>query len=868
MTDLDAEVEFHFAETVEALVAQGWSEAAAKAEAERRFGNRRRYRRDLERIDRTRTRGAFMSLDRLSDTLATDVRHAARHMRRRPAFSAIVILALGLGIGATVSLYSVVNDLLVRSLPYPEEERIHVFWMDQNWRGEEYDFVRERRGIFDDVAAFSTNSAPYHPSTSASGSAELLPFTVSTASLFDVLATPPLLGRAYSVDDDRPGAAPVAVISYDMWQRDLGADPDVVGRSVLIDGDDVRIVGVMPRGFFFPTPQIKAWLPLRLDPSSRVYHDVSYLSLIARARPGAGAALVQSDVPRLARALGERFVYPAAFDKTKNPSTTLVHPYLMGDARQPLLLLLGTVALLLVAACANAAALVLARTTDRSAEFAMRAALGAGRSRLARQIVVESMVLGLCAAITGTAMAIAGYRVLLARLPLRNGFGEATSVGWATFGAALGLGLVVGLAVSLAPVRHLLRGRLDGAVGRERGDAGLHRGTRRVHDAIVVAQVAVAVLLVTGAMLLIRSLGELQSRDPGFDPRHAATLTLEASDKTPDVAMRAFLNEAVRRTGALPGIRAVGLTSRLALRDLGYQGPVTVEGRPDLGGTNRPNALYRTASPGLLDAMGFHLLEGRWIDPTDVATSLPVTVINESFAKRMWPGASAIGKRITTAYSGTPISRVVVGVLREVRFTGLTSAPPFAMFVPLAQHNYTLDAVLVVRSGGDVTSLLPSVRRLVGELDPQVAVTRVETLQQVVDDSLLQSSRLRFFVSLFAALALMLGSVGVYGVVSYAVARRRAEFAIRMALGASPSRVRRAVLEGGFFPVVAGVVLGSALAAGFARMMAGLLFGLSATDPASFAAAAGALLVAGVAAAIAPAIRAGSSNPVEALRAP
>ncbi len=212
-------------------------------------------------------------------------------MRRRPAFSSLVVLALGLGIGATVSLYSVVNDLLVRSLPYSGEERIHVFWMDNNWRGAEYDFVRERRGLFDDVAAFSTDSAPYHPSTSASGGAELLPFAVSTASLFDVkLATSALLGRAYRADDDRcPGAAapPVAVISYDMWQWDLGADPHVVGRSVLIDGDEVRIVGVMPRGFFFPTPQVKAWLPLRLDPSAASYHDVSYLSLIARAHSGA-----------------------------------------------------------------------------------------------------------------------------------------------------------------------------------------------------------------------------------------------------------------------------------------------------------------------------------------------------------------------------------------------------------------------------------------------------------------------------------------------------------------------------------------------------------------------------------------------------
>ena len=653
-----------------------------------------------------------------------------------------------------------------------------------------------------------------------------------------------------------------------MWQEDLAGDRNVLGHQILLDGKPVTVVGVMPKGFFFPNPEFRAWRPLQLDPTSDWYHNVGYLVLIGRARAGANTAAIQGDITALAAALGQRFTYPAAWDKAKNAVTRPVHKYLLGDVRDPLLLLLGAVGLLLLIACANGAALVLARTTDRTGELSLRTALGAGHGRLARQLVAESLVLAACAAMVGAGIATGGFRVLVASLPLRDGFGDTVNAGWVTLATAFGLALVTGCLVSIAPVRNLLRGRFDASFGRERGERGLGRGTKRMHRAIVAGQAAFAVLLVVGATLLIRSVGNMRSLDLGMDPRGVATLNLVAATKNADEQGRQFLRDVVTRVSALPGVQSVGLTNRLPLRDGGYQGPVTIDDRPELAGKARPNSLYRTATPGYFKTMGFRLLEGRGIEPADQAGSLQVTVINESFAKKMWPAQSAIGKRITTAYSGTAVSRTVVGVIREPKLSTVTGASPFAMFVPLEQHaSASSDAVLVFRAAQNPATFVPEIRRVVGELDPQVAIARVETMQQVVDGSLAQPLRLRFFLTLFAALALALGAVGVYGVVSYAVDRRRAEFGVRLALGASPQRVQRDVLWGALVPVLSGIGAGLVMAALLGRAFSRFLYGVSPSDPASLAVAAGALLAAGLVAALVPAARAAHTNPIEALRA-
>lgn len=853
--ELDEELRFHLEMDAAALRSQGLAPADAARVAQRQFGSMRR---EAEQV-----RDAWGVS--LADEFVADVRHALRQMRRRAGYTAIVVLTLGLGIGATVALFSVVSDLLLRPLPYAHADRIHVFWSDYDWRGEEYDFLRDRAGVFQHLAAFSTNGAPYRPNAVGSDGARLLPFVVATSTLFDVLGTRPLLGRPFDATEDRPGAAPVIVISYGMWREDLGGDPHVIGRRIILSDEPVTVVGVMPKGFYFPTPDIRAWRPLALDPKSPSYFT-GYLTLMGRTAAGVRPELVRSDIHRIARALGSRFTYPAAWDKTKNPYTLPIRTYLLGDVRDPLMLLLAAAALLLGIACANAASLILARTSDRTAEMAVRSALGAGQWRLARQVLAESLVLAVGAAALGVGIATAGFRALVAVLPLGNGFGDTVAIGWATFASAFGLALAIAVAGSAAPIRNLLRDG-GGAVNRERSEEGLRRGTRRVHGAIIVSQVAFAVLLVLGATLLIRSVDNLRAVNMGFDPHDVSTYTLVTSDNMPADAQRQFLDQVLSRVSALPGVRAAGLTNRLPLRDGGYQGPMGIEGRPDLDGINRPNSLYRTVTPGYFAAMGLRVRDGRGIDSSDVMGGLPVTVISESFARRMWPGQSALGKHIYSGWSGKMESLEVVGVTREARLTTVTGDVPFVMFVPLAQQASVSGGVLVVRSSTPPAAAMPAIRRAISEIDPRVAVARIETMDDVVAAALAEPLRLRFFLTVFAAIALVLGTIGVYGVVSYAVSRRRAEFAIRMALGASPKRVLREVAERGLAPVIAGIAIGIVAALAVSGVLHRFLYGLGAADPVSLGAAAGALLAAGIVAALVPAARAGRTSPANALRA-
>jgi len=594
-------------------------------------------------------------------------------------------------------------------------------------------------------------------------------------------------------------------------------------------------------------------------------YEVRYLSVVASTKEDASPSLVNGEVRRLAKLLGTRFTYSDAEDKTKGARAIPIRTYLLGDVRTPLLLLLGAVGLLFLIACANGAAMILARTTDRAGEMAVRTALGAGPRRLARQILAESLVLALCAAIMGCVLASAGFRLLVMRLPLQSGFGSTVAIGWSAFATAFALALIIALVVSIVPVRHLLRGGRELGVNRERSDEGVRHGARRAHDAIIAAQVTLAVLLVVGATLLIRTVEQIRDIDPGFDARGVTTFNLVPPSGMPEASQRQFHRDVLARVTELPGVKHAGMTNRLPLRDLGYALAVTVEDRPDLAGVRRPNSLYRTATPGFLAAMGMRLAAGRGIDSTDASGS-PVVLISESFARRMWPGHSAIGERITEHWGAEPVTRTVVGVVRETHMTALTTESPFTMWIPLEQAPVRQGGVLVVRSAAPAAVMMPLVRREIATLNSQVAVSRVQTMDDVESTALAAPLRLRFFFSAFAALALSLGAIGVYGAVSYAVARRRAEFAVRMALGASPGIVLREVLVVGITPVAFGVAAGSVAALAASRLISGMLYGVPPTDLVSFSVAALALLIAGAIAAFLPALRAGHTNPVEALR--
>jgi predicted permease len=849
---VDQEFEFHLRMQTEKLEREGWSAQAASDEARRMFGSETR--------ERERARDAWGV--GIGYELIADAKHALRQMRRRPGYSFLAVVTLGLGIGATTAIFAVVHGLLVRPLPF-QADRIGVFWSDYDWRGAEYDHIREGSLAFEHIAAFSTWAEPFR--TSPGEGSQFLQYVPATANFFDALGARPMLGRTFQPGEDRPGAEPVVVISHGLWQQELGGDPDVIGRRVSIGRQNVTIVGVMPPGFYFPTPEIRAWRPLILDPADPAYAGNGFLALIGAANANVRAADFSAELQRLTRMLGERFTYPAAWDKTKNASFTPVHEYLLGSVRDPLLLLMAAVALLLLIACANAAALILARTTDRTGELAVRLALGASHPRIARQILTESLALATIAAIAGAVVAAVGFRTLVASLPVQQGFGGTVSLGWQAFVAAFVLALVVGAGVAVAPVRQVLRGRLD---VRERGEEGLKRGTRRVHAGLIVAQVSLAVMLVSGASLLIKSVGRIRALDTGFDAR--GVVTLDVVREQGSVAAggdNPFIPSVLERVQALPGVTSAGFTNRLPVRDGGYQGPVSIEGRADLAGVQRPNSLMRTVTPDYLATLGIEVRAGRGIEAMDRANGALVALVSESFARKIWPGENPIGKRVAIGGSQAPW-RTVVGVVEETRMTSMLGEVPMTLYLPDAQ--FTLFAsgggVLVVRATTDPGATIAAVRGIVTELDKSIAVARTGTMESVINTALAEPLRLRFFLGLFATLALILGAVGVYGVVSYAVTRRRAEFGIRMALGAAPRRVLGHVVHTGMLPVVIGAGTGILVSLGLSQLLRGFLYEVSPTDALSLMAAASTVLVAGILAALVPAWRAGSVSPVEALR--
>ena len=851
--DMNDEFEFHLEMETKKLEAHGVAPDEARRLARVKFGGVERQK------EHARAAWGVGALHNFGG----DLRYAARQLRKYPAFTTLAAVTLALGIGGTVALSSVAHGLLLRPLPVEDEESLVTFWSDYNWRGVEFDFVRERAQAFENLAAWSNQA---YTLRADEGSSWILA-TIASAELFDVLGAPPLLGRTFQPGDDRPGAEPVIVLSHGVWQQDFGADPGIVGRRVFLDGEPTTVIGVMPEGFYFPAPEMRAWTTLNLDPADGGYQGNGWLVLTGRVAAGVTEARVHEDVAAIATALGERFNYPEAWDKTRNPFVRSLREYLLGDVRPAVLLLLGAVGLLLVMACVNVAALLLTRTNDRAGEMSVRAALGAGRARLARQVLTEAVVLGLVGGAMGLALASMLFDLLVASLPLSDGFGETLSLDWTTLTGALVLSVAAGAIISLAPLRALLSGDLTGSALGERRQAGTGAAAGRTQSALVMAEVLLAVVLVTGAALLVRSVDRLRSVDPGLSPEGVLAVDLYVgAQETSAEEREAFFEQVVERVEALPGVIGAGLINRLPIRDRGYQGIIEVEGRPDLEGPSRPNSVYRVVTPGLFEALDIEVVEGRGIEPADQDGAVPVAVVNEAFVRRMWPGESAIGRRIGAGAASGMFE--VVGVIEDVAVHDLVSETPMAGYYAWGQVQRVVDSgVLVLETELDPTSLASAVRQVVADVDSRGAVGAVATMEEVVDAGMSENLRLRFFLMLFAVLGLILGTVGVYGVVSYAVDRRRAEFGIRMALGAEPQRLLGDVLRQGMLPVVVGTLAGVAVSLAASRVLASFLFDVAPTDPASFLTAAGILLGAGVLAALVPAARASRTDPAVALSA-
>lgn len=851
--ELKEELEDHIRRETQRNEATGMDSAEARRAALVRFGGEERFREQAREAW-----GVTALLD-----LGGDIRFAWRQLLKYPAFSVVAVLTLALGIGGTVALSTVVYGVLLRPLPMPQADDLVTWWSDYNWRGSEFDHVREVAQAYEGLAAFSNEG---YTLRGASGSSMVLA-TVASAELFDVLDVDPLLGRTFREGDDRPGAEPVVVLSHRLWAQDFGSDPEIVGRRIDLSGSPRTVAGVMPEGFYFPTPESDLFVPLDLDPADPFYQGNGWLVILGRLRENVTEGQLATDLERVTQALGERFEYPAAWDKTRNPYVVELREYLFGEVRPALLVLLGAVGVLLLMACVNVASLLLTRTVDRTREVEIRAALGAGRARLARQILTESIVLGAVAGLAGAGLAAALFDVLVSSLPVQASFRETLSLDWTALLVAGVLALVTGVAVAVMPMRHLLIGDLTGLAMSERG-VGRGRKTGRMQRALVLGEVLLAVVLVTGASLLIRTVDRLQAVDLGFESEGLLTMDVLLPEEESTEAERAAFHDLLLERGlGLPGVEEIGLVNRLPLRDGGYQATVGVSDRPELQGAARPNALYRPLTPSVFEALEARIVEGRPLRASDTQETVRVAVVNETFARRVWGDESALGRRFSHGFFDGEAE--VVGVVADMAATEIVGDPPMAAYYAWDQtERGDAGAIVVAKvSAGDPTDVAPALRALVQELDPRAAVDRISTMDEAVRAEMSEALRLRFFLGLFSVLGLVLGCVGVYGVVSYSVHRRGPEFAIRLALGASPSDVLMSVVRGGLAPVVGGIAAGTAVAVFASDLLARFLFEVEPVDPVSIATAAAILLLVGVTAAALPAVRAGRTPPAVALRA-
>jgi putative ABC transport system permease protein len=816
------------------------------------------------------------------DSVRQDVRFALRGLRRRPGFTALVVLTLALGIGANSAIFSVVNGVLLRPLPYQRPGEIATLWMrwPSNQHGElsqpEYWDLTEQSRSFTRLAAYANGSL----TLTGSGQPERLNAGAVSAGLLPLLGVAPALGRAFSPEDDQPGRPVVVLLSDGLWRRRFGADRHVIGRSLRLDDAPATVIGVMPPGFQLPTdytgPGMDLWAPLQLDPavdrSERGWH---WVRVVGRLRPGVDIAAASREVTVLATRMRE--TYPGEYKSAFSGFAVTAAEDLVGDVRPAILVLLGAVGLLLLIACANVASLLLARAEARQREVAVRTALGAGAGRMVRQLLTESLVLAGAGGVLGLLLADWGVRVLIATAPPTLPRLDAIETdGW-VLGFTLLVTTATGVLFGLLPALQAARPDLTVALA-EGGRSGASAGRQRFRRGLVVAQIALAVVLVSTAGLLLRSFERLRGVDPGFDPGGLLTAQVELSPVRYDSAakIRAFYDQLVPALERLPGVqsaaavRALPMTGRLEIGDWSF----VVEGRHSTPPTpaDRINADWQSLTPNYFRTLRIPVLQGRAFEDADRHGGQEVVLVNRTLARTAWPDGNVVGQRILLGGGGVDsVWRTVVGIVGDVRHRGLSADPRPEMYLPYDQFpagtgtpNRTMR--LVLRTGGDPAALAPGLRAAVAALDPDLPVTEVQTMESALGAWAAERRLTMVLVAGFAVLALTLGAVGVYGVMAHLVVQRTREIGVRIALGAAPGAILGLVLSQGAWLAGAGIGLGLLAALAASRLLTSLLFDVAPTDPPTYLVTVAALLAVAAAAAVIPARRATRTDPVEALR--
>ncbi len=865
--DLDAEL----ASYLELLVAE--KEAAGMSASDAR----REARRELGGVEQVKAAVHDRRIGAALDGVLQDVRFAGRQMRRNPGFAAVAIATLALGIGANTAVFSVVSGVLMRPLPYVDEERIVSVW-NSHVEGplglSEQEFLEYRQlQQFDALGVYTAGSL----ALSGDGEAERLQAIFADAATLEAVGSPAIAGRVFSRSEDAPGVERVVMISESLWKRRFARDPEVVGRRLTLNGLSRTVVGVLPPGFRLPggftgsAPDVIA--PLALDVAAPDTRNIHYLSSIGRLADGVTVDQASASLAAAATRMKDRLgTLPETFSARAVPIRTEV----VGSVRTALLVLLGAVGLVLLVACVNLANLLLARSDARVREMAVRTSLGAGNRRLARQLCTETGVLALAGGAVGLAAGLAGARGLALLSPPGIPKLEGATVDPRVFTFCLLATLFTAVVVGLFPALRIL-GRDPGDTLRgARGSAGGRDGAR-ARRGLVTAQVALATVLAIGAGLLARSLAELRGVDPGFDTSGVLTfqVSLPSAEYPGADDARSYYERLESELTALPGVQSVGATTSLPLADGVGDWGVRIRGRgPDGLGEQGPAPDWMVVTPGYFDAMGIPVRAGRVYDRTDVPDGFQTVVISEQFARRHWPDADAVGAQIRMSTNIDTLWRTVVGVVADVHQTSLEESPRPAMYLPHAQFPSTTADIVVGQMTvalrttlGAPAPIASAARSIAGELDPNVPIANLRTLRQVTVDA----TATRIFQGLlfggFAALALILVVVGVYGVTSYLVARRTREIGIRIALGASPGGVRAMVIREGATMTAIGLAIGLSGAWFLSRLLAGILYGVTARDPLTFLTVPVVLALTVLLSASVPATRAAKVDPQEALRA-
>lgn len=815
------------------------------------------------------------------NALLQDLRFASRTILKTPGFAAIVVLTLGLGIGANTAIFSVVNAVLLRPLPYEEPNRLVALWetqLNENGRRSRVTPAnaldwRDQSEVFEDLAMFSASGGNL---TGAGAPEQLLGADVSE-SYFRVLGVEPLLGRTFRPEEHMPGADQVVILSHDLWQRRFGGQPDVIGQELRLSDTPRTVVGVMPPGIYPTWPATQAyipflpryqqvWLPMAMTPERAAARTSHVLGTIARLNDDVMLEQAQANMDTIARRLEQQ--HPAA-NRDEGVTVVPLVDEVVGDVRRALLILLGAVGLVLLVACANLASLMLARSAARQKEIAIRTALGAGRWQLVRQLIVESMLLAALGGAAGIGLAFVGIDLLAALtpqdIPRLGTVGIDTTVLIFALAASVLTGMMFGLIpalrVSRADLHHTLKqgGRVEVQGG---GDA-----FRRM---LVTAEVSVAVLLVIGAGLLIKSFWNLQQIDPGFDSSRTMNFRVGLPEATYQEAYQVlnFQDQVIERVGGLAGVQSVAFAYDHPL-DATWGDAFRIEGRPEPEPGRLPGAWLRPISPDYFRTAGIEVLRGRPLTETDDLDHPGAVVVNEAFVRRYFPDEEPLGRQLRLQSHWrfeTPTVFEIVGIARDVRFLGPDTEPAPAYYRPFKQFPDPFMQVLV-RTEADPMSFVNPVREAIWSIDPDLPVGSVTTMAQHYSNAIAQPRFNMLLLALFGGLALLLASVGVYGLLSYHVAQRTQEIGIRMALGAQIRDVVRLVVGEGLWLTGIGVVVGLAGAVALTRVMANLLFGVSPIDVPTFALVAAFLAAVALLASYVPARRATRVDPMIALRA-